>query len=196
MVPGTSVSDSATVTGIAGGPVPTGTVKFFLCQPATVTANGGDCSAGGDQIGTPAAGEDLNAAGVAQSESTDNTLTIGKYCWRAEYSGDSFYLASSHTNATTECFTTVKQPSTTVTTATPTGGNVVPGTSVSDSATVTGIAGGPVPTGTVKFFLCQPATVTANGGDCSAGGDQIGTPAAGEDLNLLVWPSRSRPTTR
>ncbi len=120
---------------------------------------------------------------MAQSESTDNTLAIGKYCWRAEYSGDSFYLASSHTNATTECFTTVKQPSTTVTTATPTGGNVVPGTSVSDSATVTGIAGGPVPTGTVKFFLCQPATVTANGGDCSAGGDQIGTPAAGEDLN-------------
>ncbi len=48
---------------------------------------------------------------MAQSESTDNTLAIGKYCWRAEYSGDSFYLPSSHTNATTECFTTVKQPS-------------------------------------------------------------------------------------
>jgi hypothetical protein len=106
VVPGTSVSDSATVTGIAGGPTPTGTVKFFLCQPAEVTAAG--CPAGaGTQIGTPPEGETLNASGVAQSESTSNTLTIGTYCWRAEYSGDGFYLASAHTNATTECFTTV-----------------------------------------------------------------------------------------
>jgi hypothetical protein len=87
-------------------------VKFFLCQPSEVTAGGCEGVAG-TQIGTPAAGETLNASGVATSESTANTTTLGKYCWRAEYSGDGFYLTSSHTNALTaaaggvtpECFT-------------------------------------------------------------------------------------------
>jgi hypothetical protein len=88
-------------------------VKFFLCQPADVTAGGCESPAG-TQIGTPAAGETLNGSGVTQSESTTNTTAIGKYCWRAEYSGDGFYLPSSHTNALTaaaggvtpECFST------------------------------------------------------------------------------------------
>jgi len=120
VTPGSSVSDTATVTGssLAGGtaPTPTGTVKFFLCQPATVTSNGGDCSSGGDQIGTPLTGEDL-VSGSATSESTTNTTAIGKYCWRAEYvpATNSPYSAKSHTNSTTECFTTVAQPTTTTT---------------------------------------------------------------------------------
>jgi hypothetical protein len=101
VAPGTSVSDSATVTG--SGPTPTGTVKFFLCQPSEVTAGGCEGTAG-TQIGTPAAGETL-VAGTVASEASTNTTTVGKYCWRAEYSGDGFYLAGSHTNATTECFT-------------------------------------------------------------------------------------------
>ncbi|MCH8962971.1 MAG: tandem-95 repeat protein, partial [Bacteroidetes bacterium] len=33
-------------------------------------------------------------AGSATSDATTNTNAIGKYCWRAEYSGDSFYLSS------------------------------------------------------------------------------------------------------
>ena len=55
-------------------------------------------------------------------------------------------------------------PSTTSTQSSTTATDVAPGTSVTDTATVTGA--GPVPTGTVTFFLCQPATVTANGGNC------------------------------
>src|SRR5205814_996643 len=112
----------------------------YLCQPATVTANSGDCSAGGDKIG---ADKTLNGSGQATSDSTTNTTTIGKYCWRAVYSGDGFYNGSSHTDSTSECFTTVKQPSSTDTTASPTGLNVVPGTSATDTATVTG--SGPTP---------------------------------------------------
>ena len=109
VLPGTSVSDTATVSGGTGQPTATGTVKFFLCQPSEVTAAG--CPAGaGTQIGTPLAGETLNASGVAQSETTNNTNAIGKYCWRAEYSGDSNYPSPDpdhiHTNATTECFRT------------------------------------------------------------------------------------------
>src|SRR5207237_116550 len=169
VLPGTSVSDTATVSGGAGQPTPSGTVDFFLCQPAEVTANG--CVTGGTKNG---ATKPLDGNGQATSDASTNTSAVGTYCWRAEYSGDGFYNPSSHTNATTECFTVVKQPSSTATTSSPTGGNVVPGSSASDTATVSGGAGQPTPTGTVDFFLCQPATVTANGGDCSSGGTKVG----------------------
>ena len=286
VVPGTSVTDAATVSGGAGQPTPTGTVDFFLCQPAQVTAGGCEGSAGhedrrdqdalgrrghlgrdhqhdrdrqvllagrvlrrrplqrlvahqrdqrvlhdrqaalddsdhvepdGRQCGTghlgdatrrrcggtgsrrrPArstsssasrpqvtaggcegsAGTKIGATktlsgGAATSDATTNTTAIGKYCWRAEYSGDAFYTASTHTNATTECFTTVKQPSTTATTSNPTGGNLALGVSATDGAVVSGGAGQPTPTGTVDFFLCQPAQVTAAG--CPSGsGSKVG----------------------
>src|SRR5205823_3636521 len=128
------------------------------------------CSAGGTQVG---AAKTL-VGGTATSNATTSTNTPGKYCWRANYSGDATYLASTHTDATAECFTVVlpAQPSTTTTTSNPTGGNVAPGTSATDTATVSGAAG--TPTGTVTFFLCDPTTTTANGGDCSAGGTQVG----------------------
>jgi uncharacterized repeat protein (TIGR01451 family) len=116
----------------------------------------------------------LDSNGQATSDASTNTATVGKYCWRAEYSGDALYSSSTHTDGTLECFTTVKRSSNTTTLSSPTGGNVGPGTSVTDGATVSGGAGQPTPTGTVTFFLCQPATVTANGGDCSIGGAQVG----------------------
>ena len=132
-----------------------------------VTAGGCEGNAG-TQIGTPAAGETL-AAGSVSSDSTANTTAIGKYCWRAEYSGDAFYNPSSHTNSESECFTTLKQDSHTTTTSSPTGGNVLPGSSATDHAIVAGGQGQQTPTGTVAFFLCQPAEVTAGGCEGSAG---------------------------
>src|SRR5207249_11505609 len=93
-------------------------------------------------------------------------LATGTYCWRAEYSGDVVYTTSFHTNADTECFTTVKQPSATDTTSSPTGGPVLPGTPASDIATITGLEGH-APSGTVDFYFCGPSEVTANG--CEVG---------------------------
>ncbi len=116
VVPGTSVTDTATVTGssLAGGttPTPQGTVDFFLCQPSEVTSAG--CPTGGTKVG---ATKTLNASGVATSDATTNTTAIGKYCWRAVYNPatGSPYPTDDHTNATTECFTTVAQPTTTST---------------------------------------------------------------------------------
>lgn len=104
VAPGTSVTDGATVTGGVGQPVPTGTVTFFLCQPNQVTAGQG-CVSGGTQVG---AVKTLNASGQATSDAASNTTAIGQYCWRAGYSGDSFYSGSNHTDATGECFTTVQ----------------------------------------------------------------------------------------
>ncbi len=169
VTPGSSVTDTVTVSGGPGQPTPTGTVTWFLCQPNEVTAGQG-CVAGGTQVSVKA----LNPFGVKMSDATTNTLAVGQYCWRVEYSGNAFYLPATHTNAASECFTTTKNPSTPTTTSTPTGGNVVPGTQVSDTATITGVAGLPTPTGTVAFFLCDPTTVTNNGGDCSLNGTQIG----------------------
>ncbi len=158
--PGTSVTDSATVSG--AGPTPTGSVTFFLCTPSQVTAAG--CPTG-TQVGTL---KTLGAGGTALSDASSATTGLGEYCWRAEYSGDAFYARSSHTNRTTECFRIERQPVQITSLSQPTGGGVVPGSLVTDTATVTGA--GPVPTGSVRFFLCLPPTVTANGGDCGAGG--------------------------
>jgi hypothetical protein len=116
--PGTSVTDSAVISGtsvVSGSPPrPTGTVKFFLCQPADVTAAG--CPSGSGTEVTPADSSladnppsPPNNDSLAESAATTNTNAIGKYCWRAEYAPDTtsgvFYSATSHTNATTECFT-------------------------------------------------------------------------------------------
>jgi len=99
---GQTVTDTANLSG-ANGPV-TGTVDFFVCTPAQVTAAG--CPSGGTLVTDNAA----ISNGVATSTAYTIGLTAaaaGKYCWRAEYTPDasSQYLAGSHTNATTECFT-------------------------------------------------------------------------------------------
>jgi hypothetical protein len=64
-----------------------------------VTAAG--CPSGGTQVG---AAKTLSN-GQAASDATTNTNANGKYCWRAEYSGDSVYPPLSHTDVTLECFT-------------------------------------------------------------------------------------------
>ena len=119
----------------------------------------------------------LNGSGVATlgaDEATSRTLAIGKYCWRAVYSGDSVYFGSTHTgNVASECFTTVKVNPTVATLSSTTASTVVPGTSVTDTVTVSGGPGQPTPTGTVTWFLCQPNEVTAGQG-CVAGGTQVG----------------------
>ncbi len=133
--PGTQVSDTAIITGtslVGGTPQrPTGTVRFFLCRPTTptseVTAAG--CPSGGTEVTPPDTTLEDNTAtpapatsdSIATSALTPSNLTnlVGKYCWRAEYTPDTassaFYSATSHTNASTECFTTVAVPTTTAT---------------------------------------------------------------------------------
>ncbi len=145
---GTSVSDTATVSGAAGAATPTGTVTFFLCQPAQVTA-GGCASPAGAQVG---AVKTLDASGQATSDSTTNTNTPGPYCWRAEYSGDTNYNPASHTDATQECFSITQPPLEFNTQPLPGSGTVLQ-TSLSDTAT---ISGGNNPTGTITFNLYAP----------------------------------------
>jgi hypothetical protein len=139
VTPGTPVFDIATITGSGTSPLidPTGTVDFYLCGPDEdllndVDANG--CSAKVDDpdtavneddpdtaVGTdkPVSGGTNTTDGISTAQS-DNVNTAGsatgvldpgKYCFRAEYSGDTNYDPDSETNANTECFT-VSQPTT------------------------------------------------------------------------------------
>ena len=102
VAPGASATDSVTVGNGGAGPVPTGSITFFLCAPAQVTAGG--CTGGGSQVGSI---KPL-IAGAATSDPTTATSTPGKYCWRTAYAPDlastGVFAAATHTNATSECF--------------------------------------------------------------------------------------------
>ena len=75
---------------------PTGTVDFFLCQPAEVTAGGCEGSAG-TKVG---ATKTLPRAARRPRTRPPTRPPLGTYCWRAEYSGDaSTTPATSHERA-------------------------------------------------------------------------------------------------
>ena len=102
VAPGTSVTDAVSVGNGGAGSTPTGTVSFFLCGPAQVSAAG--CTAGG----TPVGSAKTLVAGSATSDPSAATSAAGQYCWRAVYAPDAaatgVFGAGSGTNATTECF--------------------------------------------------------------------------------------------
>jgi hypothetical protein len=127
-LPGTPQHDTVSV-GTAQAPG-VGTVKFFLCSPSEVTANGGDCKANGTQVGgtvtLDASGN--GTSGIVNGSSTPNDNAPGKYCWRAEFTpgaNDHHYLPGSHTNSDTECFLILATPSI-VTTPNPTSVTLAP----------------------------------------------------------------------
>jgi uncharacterized repeat protein (TIGR01451 family) len=153
--------DVATVSPVGSHPDPTGTVSFFLCNPSQVTAGG--CESGGTQVGN--AVTIANGSATSDNASGSLTTTTGKYCWRAEYTpdadGSKFYIAGSHTNSTTECFTVIKNSPTIVTHASVTGGGVVGTGTTCDSATLSGSSNG---TGTITFTLTAPDSSTSQVG--------------------------------
>jgi uncharacterized repeat protein (TIGR01451 family) len=151
--------DVATISAVANRPDPTGTMTFFLCNPSEVTAGG--CESGGTQVGNPV----TISSGSATSANADASLTTtaGTYCWRAEYTpdadGSNFYVAASHTNSDSECFSVVASPSI-VTTPSETSGSV--GDLLNDSATLS--AGSNFDgLGTITFNLYGPNDPTCDG---------------------------------
>jgi uncharacterized repeat protein (TIGR01451 family) len=151
-----AVTDTATLSG-SDGPA-SGKVKFFVCDPGEITGTG--CPSGGTQVGAAAGVTvDTSANGGTATSAGFTPTAAGKYCFRAQYvpDADSQYLAASHTNATNECFTVVKN-TTAIVTATDQAVSV--GAAISDSATLSGAtsdAGG-----TIVFRAYGPAD-----NDCS-----------------------------
>jgi hypothetical protein len=194
VTPGESVTDTAVVTGTntAGTPpTPTGDVSFHLCGPTAVDATA-LCTTGGTDVGSVALATSAPPAGEASATSAAvNTalspLLPGRYCFRADWLGDTTYVgAISHTGTgNSECFIVAQIQTTTVTT--PSNGSgvgltspVAFGTTIYDRAVVTGTAAGGAPAGNVAFEVCDPTEITGAAGAevCAAGdGDSAGTNA-------------------
>jgi hypothetical protein len=156
VIPGTPVTDIATVLGqgLANPPTPTGDVTFFICGPiATGTCDG--TTNVGTQVGSPVPLADSSPpAGEAQATSdavntAGSPLAPGRYCFRAEWPGDDNYPgALSHSGTgDSECF--IVRDTSSITTAQ----SWLP----QDSATVT-LASGGTPSGTVVFSLYENGT--------------------------------------
>ena len=144
---GSTVHDSATVTG--SGPVPTGTVTFTLFPASTCVG----------VAGTPWGTVTLDAAGVAHPSNT-TVVTATGLAFRAHYNGDATYNAS---DGACEPLTALQLDSSTVTEIHDANHFVVTsvpvGATVHDKATVTGDPYA-VPTGTVTFSWYGNGTCT------------------------------------
>lgn len=159
VTPGTSVTDTLVVQGqgLAVPPTPSGTATFFLCGPIA----SGLCETGGTNIGTGTLADSSPPAGEATAVSpavntAASPLAPGRYCFRAEWPGDTNYKPVAPATkfvhfgtGNVECFN-VSDTSTTTSVQT-----WLP----NDSATVTS-AGGSALNGTLSFTLYS-------GGTCS-----------------------------
>ncbi len=141
VVVGTTVHDSATVSGQVSGFTIGGTVTYSLFASSA-------CS------GTPTSTETV----AVGTESSPLALGVGAYGYSTSYSGDSNYLASS---GSCEPFTVIKA-SPAITTAVSSSGTITIGGSASDVAT---LSGGFNPGGAIGFKVyfndntCQPASL-------------------------------------
>jgi hypothetical protein len=191
------VRDHAAITVTGSDADFAGSVKFFLCGPLALNSTT-NCATGGVQIGSPLTGEPVvGTNGSATVDSDTATLTsAGRYCWRAEYSGDASVgiPGSSDPENTTppdtsvsECFSIGPVQPTLTTMA---GADVILGNPITDSASLTGTAKQPGtdgvgPGGTIN--ATAPTQAAAGGSitwtvkgpdDCDASGLAVtGTPA-------------------
>ena len=190
VTPGTAVTDTATVNGSNSAFNPSGNVTFFLCALATGACDDSDATTHhGTSLGTGALGNGSNGVSTATSPSVNGSgseLAPGRYCFRAEWPGDTNYVTGllkewGGTGGTGECFTVSKIDTGTVTT--PNDGSaahtpestITLGSTIYDTAVVTGTAAGD-PTGKVIFHVCTIAS-----GTCTTGGALVGS-ATGVDL--------------
>jgi len=102
---GATVTDTAVISPVVDVGQVTGTVSFFICGPIAT----GTCTSGGTAIGSgPCSPAGSGHACQATSDPVGSSIitTVGRYCFRAEYSGDSKYNPSSDSGTLeSECFT-------------------------------------------------------------------------------------------
>jgi hypothetical protein len=160
-----TVRDHAEVT-VTGSTDFGGDVTFFLCGPLALNSTS-NCATGGVQIGSPVP---ISEPSPATANSAVTTLTsVGRYCWRAVYSGDeaadvpgSSDPPAGDTTTVTECFLVNPVTPTLTTQASP---NTTFGQPISDTATLTGTANAPGtngigPGGTINATNGAPANGT------------------------------------
>jgi hypothetical protein len=136
-----SVTDSAEI-NVTNASTFGGTVTFFLCGPTPLSdADYTLCtSPGGTQIGTPQPVTGEGGTDTVVSPSAALT-SAGRYCWRADYSGDpAIGVPSGSDSSVGECFRVTPVTPTLTTNAT---GPVTIGNPISDTATLGGTANQP-----------------------------------------------------
>jgi hypothetical protein len=142
---GNTVRDSAVVDVDTGTPTPSGSVEFFICKVDAPAL----CDSGGTSIGTTAL-TGLSYPVTVLSPTTTVTQ-VGRYCFRAVFSGDSTQgIGTSSDSSAGECFT-VNAVASTISTSQ----SWVP----NDSATVSAPAGGDL-AGSVTFTLYPTSNCT------------------------------------
>ncbi|HEX5968800.1 MAG TPA: hemagglutinin, partial [Intrasporangium sp.] len=145
-----------------GTATPAGSVAFFLCKVDSPAL----CDTGGTSVGS------TNLTGAAYPATvvspTAYVTSVGRYCWRGEFSGDAANnIAGSEDSSATECFTVNPVTPTLATTAGP---DELLGNPVTDTATLSGLAtdpadpvinltgtAGPAAGGDIVFTLFGPA---------------------------------------
>ncbi len=182
---GDSDTDSVTLTGNATAGAPTGTVGFSVCGPL---ASATGCAGGGTPDGSADVGQDGSATSPPFTP-----RQAGTYCFRADYAGDANYLAESD-GSSGECFTVAKADATV--TSTPNQATTTMAAGDTGHVVVTGLTGGPRPSGEVTFSACGPL---AGATGCSAGaGIKVGSGpvslAAGSGSTANATSARFTPT--
>lgn len=166
-----AVKDSAVVSLTGGTATPAGSVAFFLCK----VDSPGLCTTGGTSVGS------TNLSGTAYpvtvASPTAYVTSVGRYCWRAVFSGDSANgIPSSSDSRATECFTVNPVTPTLSTTA---GADVFLGNPVTDTATLTNLATKPA----------SPVINTTGTGGAAAGGDVTFTLYGPNDCTTVAYTS-------
>jgi hypothetical protein len=146
---GQDIYDYAVITGTGSSLFPTGTMSFFICSPAQLT--NGTCASGGTAVGSAVNVTPIAMSSPPKSEALSAKFTptsVGTWCWRGEYSGDTTYPASSDSSAG-ECFSVTQLPASIATAQT---------WSVFDTATIEVGPAGTTLSGNVTFELFSNAT--------------------------------------
>ncbi len=181
-----AVRDQAVVDVTGGSATPSGSVAFALCK---VDAPG-LCTSGGTAVGsTTLAGASYP---VTVASPVAYVTSVGRYCWRATYTGDSSNgVAGSSDARASECFTVSPVTPTLTTDASD---SVLIGASVTDSATLGGLAtdpaspvinltgaSGPAAGGTIRFRLYGPSDAACGplGYDSAATSPSQNVPVSG-----------------
>lgn len=130
-----AVKDAAEVSLTGGDATPDGSVAFWLCKVDT-----GTCDGTADRVGTSVGSTDLTGATypVTVASPTAYVTSVGRYCWRAVFSGDEpNSIPGSSDSSAGECF--IVNP-VTPDLATTASDDVFLGGTVSDSADLSGTA--------------------------------------------------------
>lgn len=103
IVYGSSVTDTATLTGTSGVPAtPSGTVNFYVCGPTSGLTS---CSSTANQVGSAIT---LVSGAATSAEFTPSV--VGTYCFYAVYNGTNYLSAAESGGAGAECFDVTPAP--------------------------------------------------------------------------------------